>query len=46
MNVRHHIFLIELECRHPQGDAHSFAIKNIFYNRMDFRLFLFSTDDS
>ena len=36
------IFLIENECKtHPQDVLHSFPIKNIFYDKMDLRLFYF-----
>ena len=36
------MFLIENECNTPiQGVLHSFFIKNIFYDKMNFRLFYF-----
>ena len=28
-----------MSVRHPQGVLHSFSIKNIFYDKMDLRLF-------
>ena len=30
-----------MNLRHPMGVLHSFSIKNIFYNKMDFVLFIF-----
>ena len=35
------IFLIENKCTPPMGVLHSFSIKNIFYDKMDLRLFYF-----
>ena len=35
-----------MNVRHPVGVKHSFSIKNIFYDKMDLRPFLFSSDDS
>ena len=34
-----------MNVRHPMGVIHSFSIRNIFYDRMDLRPFLFSYDD-
>ena len=34
-------FLWKINVRHPQGVLHSFFIKNIFYDKMDFKLFYF-----
>ena len=31
--------------RYPTGVLHSFFIKNLFYNKMNFKVFLFSCDD-
>ena len=31
-----------MNVRHPEGVLHSFSIKNISYDKMDLRLFLFS----
>ena len=31
-----------MNVRHPQGVLDSFSIKNIFYDKMDFRLFYFN----
>ena len=30
-----------MNVRHPMGALHSFSIKNIFYDKMDLRLFYF-----
>ena len=30
-----------MNVRHPMGAFHTFSIKNIFYDKMDFRLFHF-----
>ena len=30
-----------MNVRHPMGVLHSFSIKNIFYDKMDLRLFYF-----
>ena len=30
-----------MNVRHPMGVLHSFSIKNIFYDKMDVRLFYF-----
>ena len=30
-----------MNARHPMGVLHSFSIKNIFYDKMDLRLFYF-----
>ena len=30
-----------MNVKHPMGVLHSFSIKNIFYDKMDFRLFYF-----
>ena len=30
-----------MNVRYPMGVLHSFSIKNIFYDKMDFRLFYF-----
>ena len=30
-----------MNVRHPEGVLHSFSIKNIFYDKMDLRLFYF-----
>ena len=34
-----------MNLRHPIGVLHSFSIKNIFYDKMDLKLFLFSCED-
>ena len=31
--------------KRPMGVLHSFSIKNIFYYKIDFKLFLFSCDE-
>ena len=31
-----------MNVRHPMGVLHSFSIKNIFYGKMDLRLFYFN----
>ena len=31
-----------MNVRHPMGVSHSFSIKNIFYDKMDLRLFYFN----
>ena len=33
-----------MNVRHPMGVLHSFSIKNIFYDEMDFRLFCFDVE--
>ena len=30
-----------MDVRHPVGVLHSFSIKNVFYDKMDLRLFYF-----
>ena len=34
-----------MNVRHATGAFHSFSIKNIFYDKMELRLFLFSAED-
>ena len=34
-----------MNVRHPMGVLHSFSIKNIFYDKIDLKLFLFSSDE-
>ena len=33
-----------MNVRHPMGVLHSFSIKNIFFDKMDLKTFLFSCD--
>ena len=35
-----------MNVRHPMGVSHSFSIKNIFYDKMDLRLFYFHVNKS
>ena len=33
-----------MNVRHPQGVLHSYSIKNMFYDKIDLKAFLFSCD--
>ena len=35
-----------MSARHPVGALSSFSVKNIFYNKMEFRLFYFMRGDT